>query len=107
MNQVKSQMIMEVVRQHILKRYISDSVSTFYIYRTDTNQILARGVTGFDNAKEVANRLRKQYRLQWDKVSFKKERNKSSHQPQKRYPKSGGGIYRYQTAKGHWKDWDE
>ena len=48
--------------------------STFYIYRTDTNAVLARGVQGFDAAKEKANQLRKSHGLKWDQVKFKAER---------------------------------
>ena len=33
--------------------------STFYIYRTDTNAVLARGINGFEAAKARANQIRK------------------------------------------------
>jgi hypothetical protein len=49
--------------------------STFYIYRTDTNAVLARGIKGFDAAKEKANQLRKSQGLKWDQVKFKAERS--------------------------------
>ena len=52
--------------------------SSFYIYRTDTHQVLARDVDGFDAAKEKANRLRHQLGLKWDQVKFKKMRSPSS-----------------------------
>ena len=48
--------------------------STFYIYRTDTNAVLARGIPGFEAAKEKANQLRKSQGLKWDQVKFKAER---------------------------------
>jgi len=48
--------------------------STFYIYRTDTNAVLARGVPGFEAAKTKANQLRKSQGLKWDQVKFKAER---------------------------------
>ena len=48
--------------------------TTFYIFRTDTNAVLARGVQGFDAAKEKANQLRKSHGLKWDQVKFKVER---------------------------------
>ena len=47
---------------------------SFYIFRTDNNQVLARGVQGFENAKQAATNLRKKHGLQWDQVRFKAER---------------------------------
>jgi hypothetical protein len=46
---------------------------TFYIYRTDTNAVLARGIQGFEAAKSRANQLRKSHGLKWDQVKFKAE----------------------------------
>jgi hypothetical protein len=48
--------------------------STFYIYRTDTNAVLARGINGFEAAKARANQIRKTQNLKWDQVKFKSER---------------------------------
>ena len=39
---------------------------SFYVYRTDTNAVLARGIQGFEAAKEKANQLRKSHGLKWD-----------------------------------------
>ena len=47
---------------------------SFYVYRTDTNAVLARGIQGFEAAKERANQLRKSHGLKWDEVKFKSER---------------------------------
>jgi hypothetical protein len=47
---------------------------SYYIFRTDTNAVLARGVSGFETAKEKANELRKKFGLKWDQVKFKAER---------------------------------
>jgi hypothetical protein len=47
---------------------------SFYIYRTDTNAVLARGIAGYEAAKTSANDLRKQYGLKWDQVKFESER---------------------------------
>jgi hypothetical protein len=52
--------------------------STFYIYRTDTNSVLARGVQGFEQAKKRASDLRKRYQLTFDQVKFKSERRTGS-----------------------------
>jgi hypothetical protein len=46
---------------------------SFYIYRADTHQILARGLDGYEAAKTTANHLRHSLGLKWDQVGFKKE----------------------------------
>jgi hypothetical protein len=51
---------------------------SFYVYRTDTNAVLARGIQGFEAAKERANQLRKSHGLKWDEVKFKSERRNQS-----------------------------
>ena len=51
---------------------------SFYVYRTDTNAVLARGIQGFEAAKERANQLRKSHGLKWDEVKFKAERGNQS-----------------------------
>ena len=51
-----------------------DEDHSFYIFRTDTNAVLARGIQGFDAAKEKANQLRRSHGLKWDQVKFKAER---------------------------------
>jgi len=48
--------------------------TTFYIYRTDNNTVLARGLNGYDAAQNKANQLRKQLGLKWDQVRFKSEK---------------------------------
>ena len=47
---------------------------SFYVYRTDSNAVLARGIDGYEAAKTRANDLRKQYGLKWDQVKFRSER---------------------------------
>ena len=49
---------------------------SFYVFRTDTNAVLARGIQGYEAAKEKANALRKSQGLKWDQVQFKAERQK-------------------------------
>jgi hypothetical protein len=51
---------------------------SFYIFRTDTNAVLARGIQGFEAAKARANQLRKSHGLKWDQVMFKAERGNQS-----------------------------
>ena len=51
---------------------------SFYVYRTDTNAVLARGIQGFEAAKNRANELRKSHGLKWDEEKFKSERGNQS-----------------------------
>ena len=73
----RAEIILEAVRASRRKQMILDAVNSFYIYRTDTNMVLARGIQGYE-AKDKANELRKRYGLKWDLVKFKVERNKSA-----------------------------
>ena len=61
----------------------------FYVYRTDTNQVLARGIIGFEAAKDRANQLRKSLNLKWDQVKFKADRSNASSGSRS----SGSGRY--------------
>jgi hypothetical protein len=51
---------------------------SFYVFRTDTNAVLARGIQGFEAAKSRANEPRKSHGLKWDEVKFKAERGNQS-----------------------------
>jgi len=51
---------------------------SFYIFRTDTNAVLARGIQGFEAAKSRANEMRKIHGLKWEEVKFKAERGNQS-----------------------------
>jgi hypothetical protein len=51
-----------------------DEENIFYIYRTDTNAVLARGIKGYETAKEKASQIRKSSNLKFDQISFKMER---------------------------------
>lgn len=52
--------------------------STFYIFRTDTNAVLARNISGFEEAKSKATQLRRALGLKFDQVKFKSERGCAS-----------------------------
>jgi len=52
--------------------------TSFYIFRTDTNAVIARGIDGYEAAKDRANHLRKQFGLKWDQVKFRAERKAES-----------------------------
>ena len=71
------EIILECVRARN-RRLILDAVTSFYIFRTDTQQVLARGVMGYDAAREKATQIRKQHGLKWDQVSFKSEKKSRS-----------------------------
>ena len=71
------EIIKEAVRARN-KRLILDAVTPFYIFRTDTQQVLARGVMGYDAARDKANQIRRQQGLKWDQVSFKSEKKPRS-----------------------------
>jgi hypothetical protein len=47
---------------------------TFYVFRTDTQTVLAKGIKGYELAKNRANRFRQAMNLRWDQISFKAER---------------------------------
>ena len=70
-----SEIVERLEHQAILEEFLElDEESTFYIYRTDTNAVLARGIQGFEAAKARANQIRKTQNLKWDQVKFKSER---------------------------------
>jgi len=48
--------------------------TTFYVFRTDTQTVLAKGIKGYEAAKNRANRFRQAMNLRWDQISFKAER---------------------------------
>ena len=54
-----------------------DANTTFYIYRTDNNAILARNIRGYDAAKDKATAIRRTYNLKWDQVKFRAERKQT------------------------------
>ena len=47
---------------------------SFYIFRTDSNTVLARGIPDYESAKTRSNLIRKQLGLKWDQVSFRSEK---------------------------------
>ena len=48
--------------------------NTFYVFRTDTQTVLAKGIKGYELAKNRANRFRQAMNLRWDQISFKADR---------------------------------
>jgi hypothetical protein len=53
---------------------------SYYLYRTDTNTVLERGVKGYEAAKQKATALRKKLGLKWDQIKFKSERSSGNRQ---------------------------
>lgn len=108
------EMIREAVRARN-KRLILDAVTSFYIFRTDTQQVLARGVMGYDAARDKANQIRRQQGLKWDQVSFKSEKkSRSGDDPSggrldvaRNYNPSKRGRFRgYYDKQGNFHDLD-
>lgn len=87
----RAEKILEAVRAYRRKQVILDAVNSFYIFRTDTKQVLARGVQGYDSAKEKANEIRKKTGLTWDQVKFKMEKSRSASSS--RFPNKYRGGY--------------
>ena len=48
--------------------------NTFYVFRTDTQTVLAKNIKGYEQAKNRANRFRQSMNLRWDQIQFKAER---------------------------------
>ena len=59
---------------------------TFYVFRTDTGQILAKSIPDYESAKLRASQIRKSNNLKFDQVSFKMERK-----PETQFGVSGDG----------------
>ena len=91
--------------------------TTFYIYRTDNNSVLARGLNGYDTAQNKANQLRKQLGLKWDQVRFKSEQKPVENPVRQDFGKGiikQPGEHIYATPSNNLsrirlqkKDWDE
>lgn len=90
----RADLVLETFRRMRCKEELSEAVTPFYIWRTDSNQVLARGVLGYENARDKANELRKKLDLHWDQVKFKSEKKSKSFG-------SGGGGGRVVTAKNY------
>lgn len=89
----RADLVLETFRRMRCKEELSEAVTPFYIWRTDSNQVLARGVLGYENARDKANQLRKKLNLHWDQVKFKSEKKSKS------FGSGGGG--RVVTAKNY------
>ena len=53
---------------------LNEDAASFVVFRSDTNQVLARGVVGYEAAKTKAKQLRKKMDLRFDQVKFKIEK---------------------------------
>ena len=84
----------EIIREAVRarnRRLILDAVTSFYIFRTDNQHVLARGVMGYDAARDRATQIRRQHGLRWDQVSFKSEKKPTSSGTSGRHPASSLG----------------
>ena len=68
----------QVVCEHQIFNSIDELLDliegTFLIFRTDTNQIMAKGIPDYESAKLRAAQIRKSNNLKFDQISFKMER---------------------------------
>ena len=62
---------------------------SFFVYRSDNNAILAKGIRGYEAAKQRADQIRKSQGLPWNVVKFKAERR--AQKPAGQYGVSAGG----------------
>ena len=74
----RAELVVEAFRRVRCRMELTEAVTPFYIWRTDNNQVLARGVLGYEQAKDKADAPRKKLGLNWDQVKFKSERKSSS-----------------------------
>jgi hypothetical protein len=91
--------------------------TTFYIYRTDNNSVLAHGLNGYEAAQNKANQLCKQLGLKWDQVRFKSEKKSAENPVRQNFGKGiikqpGEHIYaspsnNLSRIRLQRKDWDE
>ena len=65
--------IRTVLEEQRQQRSLIQEELSFFVYRSDTNGVLARGILGYEAAKERANQIRKQQGLPWSLVKFKAE----------------------------------
>lgn len=71
----KITVVVEALRRHTTFQTLIESKEPFLIYHTETGRVLARGIYGYSNARDAANKVRQQLKLKWDQVGFKLERN--------------------------------
>lgn len=85
-NVVRSVLDEQKQRENLLQEELS-----FFVYRTDTNAVLARGIFGYEEAKRRADLIRKQQGLPWSVVKFKAERKVQKQIPTRQYGVSPNG----------------
>lgn len=68
----------QVVYEHQVFNNIDELLDliegTFYVFRTDTNQVMAKGIPDYESAKLRASQIRKSNNFKFDQISFKMER---------------------------------
>lgn len=110
-------MFIQKAKTILEEQYLNET--TFYIFRTDTNQVLARNIDSYDTAKDLANQIRKRLGLKWNVINFKAEKQKIPIDKSDRQKfgtgivkQPGHGKYAGTTpyasgVRTHFKDWDE
>jgi hypothetical protein len=85
-NVVRSVLEEQRQRQTLIQEELS-----FFVYRTDTNGVLARGIFGYEEAKRRAELIRKHQGLPWSVVKFKAERKVQKQVPTRQFGVSPNG----------------
>lgn len=89
--------IRSVLEEQRQQRNLIKEELSFYVYRSDNNGVLARGILGYKAAKERANQIRKQQGLPWSVVKFKAE-----PRPQRAAGLAGGQRQFGVSGDGRW-----
>jgi hypothetical protein len=74
----KVEIVLEAFRRAKEWQDLMEGLTPFLIYRADTGVVLARGINGYEAAKEKATALRKAHGLKWDMVKFRADRGAKS-----------------------------
>jgi hypothetical protein len=74
----KVEIVREAFRRAREWQDLMEGLTPFLIYRADNGAVLARGINGYEAAKDKANALRKAHGLKWDQVKFRADRGAKS-----------------------------
>jgi len=78
MSRTKLDIIIEAFRRWREETSLLEGTLPFLIYRTDTNAVLAKGIYGYEAAKDKANDLRKHLGLKWEQVKFRADKTQKA-----------------------------
>ena len=70
----KINIVIEALRRHRDFQLMMEGALPFIIYRADTGAVLARGIYGYEAAKDKATELRRRLGLKFENIKFKADR---------------------------------